>query len=168
MLQEAIVTTPPTILPNFKSLCQPPRLVRSAFPSGYELPRYPPVTCWGERFIFFQSLTCETPYSARAVQSNELTSEVDNKWWWASLDILFHRAKMDVARKWKVVKYVPRWQNDRNREGCVSLTNNFGLGNFCNALNSLLKLIFLAPRSPLQKNLFRHCCLNSKAKTIVQ
>ena len=57
----AIVTTPTTILPNFKSLCQPPRLVRSAFPSGYELPRYPPVTCWGGRFIFFQSLTCETP-----------------------------------------------------------------------------------------------------------
>ena len=62
MLQEAIVTTPPTILPNFKSLCQPPRLVRSAFPSGYELPRYPPVTCWGERFIFFQSVFFETPY----------------------------------------------------------------------------------------------------------
>lgn len=60
-LKVAIITTPPTILPNFKSLCQPPRLVRSAFPSGYELPRYPPVTCWGERFIFFQSLTCETP-----------------------------------------------------------------------------------------------------------
>ena len=41
---------------NFKCLCQPPRLVRSAFPSGFELPRYPPVACWGERFIFFQSV----------------------------------------------------------------------------------------------------------------
>ena len=44
---------PPTILPNFKSLCQPPRLVRSAFPSGYELPRYPSVPGWGGHFIFF-------------------------------------------------------------------------------------------------------------------
>ena len=37
---------------NFKCLCQPPRLVRSAFPCGFELPTYPPVACWGELFIF--------------------------------------------------------------------------------------------------------------------
>ena len=46
---------------NFKCLMQPPRLVWSLPPSGYILPRYPPVACWGGRFIFFQSVFWETP-----------------------------------------------------------------------------------------------------------
>ena len=50
---------------NFKCQCQPPRLVWSASPSGYDLPRYPPVMWWGGHFIFFQSVLWETPYSAR-------------------------------------------------------------------------------------------------------
>ena len=55
--------TPP-ILSNFKCQCQPPRLVWSASPSGYDLPRYPPVMWWGVHFIFFQSVLWETPYCA--------------------------------------------------------------------------------------------------------
>ena len=45
--------TPP-ILSNFKCQCQPPRLVWSASPSGYDLSRYPPVTWWGEHFFFYK------------------------------------------------------------------------------------------------------------------
>ena len=37
-------------MPN---LPRPPRLVWSASPSGYDLPRYPPVMWWGGHFIFF-------------------------------------------------------------------------------------------------------------------
>ena len=46
---------------NFKCQCQPPRLVWSASPSGYDLPRYPPVMWWGVHLIFFQSVLWETP-----------------------------------------------------------------------------------------------------------
>ena len=41
------------------SLQGPPRLVRSASPFGYDLPRYPPVACGV--YIFLQSVLWETP-----------------------------------------------------------------------------------------------------------
>ena len=57
--------TPPPILfhffPNFKCLWGPPRLVKSSSPSGYILPRSPPVAYWVGFFIFFQSVFWETP-----------------------------------------------------------------------------------------------------------
>ena len=52
---------PPSILSNFKCQWGPPRLVWSASPSGYDLSRYPKVTCWVGIFIFFQSVLWETP-----------------------------------------------------------------------------------------------------------
>ena len=59
------ITPPPPILsqffPNFKCLWGPPRLVRSSSPSGYILPRSPPVAYWVGFFIFFQSVFWETP-----------------------------------------------------------------------------------------------------------
>ena len=48
---------PPRIFdffPNFKCLWGPPRLVRSSSPSGYILPRSPPVAYWVGFFIFFK------------------------------------------------------------------------------------------------------------------
>ena len=60
------ITPPPPILsqffPNFKCLWRPPRLVRFSSPSGYILPRSPPVEYWVGFFIFFQSVFWETPY----------------------------------------------------------------------------------------------------------
>ena len=50
-----------SIFPNFKCLWGPPRLVRSSSPSGYILPRSPPVAYWVGFFIFFQSVFWETP-----------------------------------------------------------------------------------------------------------
>ena len=56
--------TPPPILskffPNFSCLWRPPRLVRSSSPSGYILPRCPPVTYWLVFFCcFFFKVTFE-------------------------------------------------------------------------------------------------------------
>ena len=89
--------------------------------------------------------------AACVVQCSEITSEVDEKWGSASLNVLLHHAKTNVAQKWRVAKYVPKGQNDRNGEACVSLSNDFGPGYFCIALNPLLKLIVLAPRRPSPK-----------------
>ena len=53
-----------TIFLNFKCLGGPPRLVRSSSPSGYILPRSPPVAYWVGFFVFFQSVFWETHYWA--------------------------------------------------------------------------------------------------------
>ena len=62
----AASTFPPTtvglFLSNFKCQKGPPRLLFLGPPSGYDLPRYPPVVWWGVRFFFLQSVLWETPY----------------------------------------------------------------------------------------------------------
>ena len=64
---DAVASTfPPTtvglFLPNLKCQKGPPRLVFLGPPSGYDLPRYPPVAWWGVRFYFLQSVLWETLY----------------------------------------------------------------------------------------------------------
>ena len=62
---EQTTTFPPTtirpFLPNFKCRKGPPRLDFLGPPSGYDLPRYPPVAWWGVRFLILQSVLFETP-----------------------------------------------------------------------------------------------------------
>ena len=62
---EQTTTFPPTtirpFLPNFKCRKGPPRLDFLGPPSGYDLPRYPPVAWWGVRFLILQSVIFETP-----------------------------------------------------------------------------------------------------------
>ena len=41
-----------SILSNFKCQKEPPRLVFVGPPSGYDLPRYPPVAWWGVHLSF--------------------------------------------------------------------------------------------------------------------
>ena len=62
---EQTITFPPTTIrpfwPNFKCRKGPPRLDFLGPPSGYDLPRYPPVACWGVQFLILQSILFETP-----------------------------------------------------------------------------------------------------------
>ena len=64
-----ILLPPHWFLPNFKCRKGPPRLDFLGPPSGYDLPRYPPVAWWGVRFLILQSVIFETPYAEGVVEA---------------------------------------------------------------------------------------------------
>ena len=70
IVKQTITLPPTTIRPfwsNFKCRKGPPRLDFLGPPSGYDLPRYPPVAWWGVRFLILQSVLFETPYCSMSM-----------------------------------------------------------------------------------------------------